>query len=212
MSLLDHVRTHKGRGSGSTESAPASDPVGDVSEPEAERPRRSPAGGWLAALRISTGFIFLWAFLDKTFGLSYATPSEGAWIDGGSPTEGFLGHVAVGPFESTFQSWAGDLWADWLFMLGLAGIGVAVILGVGLRIAAVSGTVMMLLMWVAEWPLARHTSTGELSGSNNPLVDYHIIYALALVVVAVLHAGDHYGLGRIWARIPFVNRHRSVLQ
>ena len=27
----------------------------------------------LAVLRIATGFVFLWAFLDKTFGLGYAT-------------------------------------------------------------------------------------------------------------------------------------------
>ena len=29
----------------------------------------------LASLRILTGFVFLWAFLDKTFGLGYATAS-----------------------------------------------------------------------------------------------------------------------------------------
>ena len=41
----------------------------------AERPgaRRS-----LAVLRLATGFIFLWAFLDKTFGLGFSTPVERA--------------------------------------------------------------------------------------------------------------------------------------
>ena len=33
-----------------------------------------------AALRIVLGFTFFWAFLDKVFGLGYATPSERAWI------------------------------------------------------------------------------------------------------------------------------------
>ena len=46
-------------------------------------------------------------------------------------------------------------------MLGLLGIGVAVMLGVGLRISAVAGSIMMALMWVAEWPLEQ--------GSTNPL-------------------------------------------
>lgn len=55
----------------------------------------------LAALRITTGFVFLRAFFDKLFGLGYATKSANAWINGGSPTEGFLSRVAVGPFEST---------------------------------------------------------------------------------------------------------------
>jgi thiosulfate dehydrogenase [quinone] large subunit len=47
------------------------------------------------------------AFLDTTFGLGYATPAARAWINGGSPTKGFLSNVAVGPFESTFHAWAG---------------------------------------------------------------------------------------------------------
>ncbi|HET9172689.1 MAG TPA: hypothetical protein VFN97_24905, partial [Actinospica sp.] len=29
----------------------------------------------IAVIRVGTGFVFLWAFLDKTFGLGYATPS-----------------------------------------------------------------------------------------------------------------------------------------
>ena len=61
--------------------------------------RRSLAGArWMAVLRLATGFIFLWAFLDKLFGLGYSTKSANAWIHGGSPTNGFLSHVAVGPF------------------------------------------------------------------------------------------------------------------
>ncbi|HEY8524700.1 MAG TPA: hypothetical protein VIL48_07050 [Acidimicrobiales bacterium] len=187
-------------------------PATNGSTEEAPTETRRPVSGWLAGLRLATGFLFLWAFLDKTFGLGYATPSENAWIDGGSPTEGFLSSVAVGPLESTFHSWAGAAWADWLFMLGLLGIGVAVMAGVGLRIAAVSGTVMMALMWAAEWPLAKHLSTGEPSMSTNPVVDYHVIYALALIVLAVTHAGDRWGFGRAWARLPIVKRHAKVLQ
>jgi thiosulfate dehydrogenase (quinone) large subunit len=162
----------------------------------------------LAATRYAMGFVFLWAFLDKTFGWGYATPSARAWINGGSPTKGFLSNVAVGPFESTFNGWAGDAWADWLFMLGLLGIGVALFLGVGMRLAAVSGTVLMLFMWAAEWPLAKHTSAGELSGSSNPIVDSHIIYALVLIILAMTSAGTVWGFGKVWAKIPFVKRNR----
>src|SRR6266511_1876735 len=92
------------------------------------------AAKMLAVLRVATGVIFLWAFLDKRFGLGYATGSQNAWINGGSPTKGFLSRVAVGPFESLFHSWAGAAWADWLFMLGLLAIGIALILGIGLRL------------------------------------------------------------------------------
>jgi thiosulfate dehydrogenase [quinone] large subunit len=161
----------------------------------------------LASLRLLTGFVFLWAFLDKTFGLGYATSSGRGWIDGGSPTKGFLSGVAAGPMESTFHDWAGAAWADWLFMLGLLGIGVALITGVALRFAALAGSLMMTLMWVAEWPPAQHLSDGSPSMSTNPFVDYHLIYAVALIVLAAVAAGDALGAGRLWARLPFVRDH-----
>jgi thiosulfate dehydrogenase [quinone] large subunit len=60
-----------------------------------------------------SGFIFLWTFLDKSFGLRYATPSDRAWIHGGSPTTWFLSTVAVGPFESFYRRvyGLGNRWA-----------------------------------------------------------------------------------------------------
>jgi thiosulfate dehydrogenase [quinone] large subunit len=166
---------------------------------------------FLAIVRVVVGVEFLWAFLDKTFGLGYATPAARAWINGGSPTKGFLSRVAVGPLEGTFHAIAGAPWADWLFMAGLLGIGIALVFGIGLRIAAVSGTVMMGLMWAAEWPLAKFTSTGEPSMSVNPIVDYHIIYALALIALALTYAGHTWGLGKLWARLPFVQGNRWLI-
>jgi thiosulfate dehydrogenase [quinone] large subunit len=162
----------------------------------------------LAVLRISTGFVFLWAFLDKTFGFGYATPPERAWINGGSPTKGFLSSVQIGPMEGFFHSVAGQAWADWLFMLGLAGIGLALILGIGLRIAAIAATLMMAIMWLAELPLAQRTNAGEPSGSTNPLIDYHVIYALAAITAALTRAGDVWGLGRWRANLPVVRKNR----
>jgi thiosulfate dehydrogenase [quinone] large subunit len=165
----------------------------------------------LAVTRIALGLVFTWAFLDKLFGLGYATAEKSAWINGGSPTKGFLGGVDHGPFQSMFNSWAGAGWANWLFMLGLAGIGLALLFGVGLRIAAVSGTIMMVLMWAAEWPFDRHTSTGELTRSSNPLIDSHLIYALVLFVLAVLYAGHKWGFGRRWSELGFVQRNRWLI-
>ncbi|MFG2347873.1 hypothetical protein [Streptomyces phaeochromogenes] len=157
-----------------------------------------------ASLRLLTGFAFLWAFLDKTFGFGYATPSGKGWIDGGSPTVGFLSGVATGPMESTFHSWAGDTWADGLFMAGLLGVGLALVGGFALRLAAVAGTAMMALMWIAEWPPAKHLSDGAPSMSTNPFVDYHLIYAVVLIALAVASAGDTWGAGKLWAKLPFV--------
>lgn len=171
---------------------------------ELARPR---AGRWMAVARIATGLVFLWAFLDKTFGLGFSTPSARAWIHGGSPTSGFLSHADLGPFAGAFRAMAGVAVLDWLFMLGLLGVGVAFIAGAGLRVAAVAGSLMMVLMWAAEWPLTQVTTTGEPSGSTNPLVDYHIIYALMLIVLALLGAGRTWGLGRRWQQLPIVQKY-----
>jgi thiosulfate dehydrogenase [quinone] large subunit len=152
----------------------------------------------LAVLRLATGFIFLWAFFDKTFGLGFATPPERAWINGGTPSQGFLNSDAVtGPLKPFFVGIASPA-TDVLFMLGMLGIGVAVMLGIGLRVSAVAGTILMVLMYLAEWPFAVGT------GSTNPVVDYHIIYALALIVVAATAAGDTWGVGSWWKSLPFV--------
>jgi len=152
----------------------------------------------LAVLRLATGFIFLWAFLDKTFGLGFSTPAERAWINGGTPSQGFLGSEAVsGPLQPFFAGIASPA-TDILFMLGMLGIGLAVMLGIGLRVSAIAGAIIMVLMYLAEWPFAANTA------STNPLVDYHIIYALALIVVAATSAGDTWGFGRQWRALSIV--------
>ncbi|MDD9375721.1 hypothetical protein M8Z33_03330 [Streptomyces sp. ZAF1911] len=164
-----------------------------------------------ATTRLLTSLTFLWAFGDKAFGWGYATPAGKGWIDGGSPTKGFLSHVSAGPLEETFHSWAGAAWADWSFMLGLLGIGIALASGVALRIAAGAGTAMMALMWAAEWPPARHLSDGGLSMSTNPLMDYHVLYAAVLVMLAVIGAGRTWGLGAFWQSLPLVRRNRWLM-
>lgn len=158
---------------------------------------------WLAVTRFATGFIFLWAFLDKTFGLGFSTPIERAWINGGTPAQGFLNSPAVvGPLQPFFQSIASPL-VDVLFMAGMLGVGAAIMLGIGTRVAAVAGTAIMVMMYLAEWPF--------MVGSTNPLVDYHIIYALALIVVAATMAGDTWGLGAMWKKLPLVQRFRWLV-
>lgn len=164
----------------------------------------------IAGLRIGVGFIFLWAFLDKTFGLHYSTQSKNAWIHGGSPTKGFLSHVSVGPFQSAFHSMAGNGFVDWMFMLGLLGIGGAMITGIGLRIAAASGILLVAMMWFAVFPPAQHTATGAATSSTNPFLDDHVLEMLALTTAAVFGTGSRLGLGAWWARIPFVDKHRSL--
>ncbi len=162
-------------------------------EPET---REHAAARYLAAVtRLALGFVFLWAFLDKLFGFGRSTPSARSWLNGGSPTTGYLSSLE-GAYADTFQRLAGHAWVDWLFMAGLLGIGAAVMLGIGLRLAAASGVVMLVFMWAASLPL-----------DTNPFIDEHLIYAVVLVVLALTQAGDTLGLGRLWSRVPAVQRH-----
>lgn len=167
------------------------DPTKGVVTFQEEVVRSSIARKFLAGLRIVLGFTFFWAFLDKMFGLGYATPSAKAWIHGGTPAQGFM-KGAEGPFGSFFHNIAGP-WADWLFMAGLLGIGVALLAGAGLKIAAWTGALLLALMYLAEFPLGQ-------SGMTNPLFDSHWIEALGIAVVATTLAGDTWGLGKWWGR------------
>ncbi len=129
----------------------------------------------LGVTRIMLGFIFLWAFFDKLLGWGKATPSGKAWVDGVLPTTGYLKGVekAGGPFADFFGGLATNSLFAWLFMLGLLLIGLALIFGVSLRMAALFGTVMMVMMWMSSMPL-----------KTNPIIDDHLIYAGLLWVVA----------------------------
>ncbi len=160
----------------------------------------------LAALRIGFGLTFLWAFLDKTFALGFHTGYDqngtldrfgpAAWVNGGSPTEGFLKFGADGPFKGIYNSIGGTVWADTLFMLGLLGIGLALTFGIGMRLGAASGALLYLLMWTAVLP-----------PENHPFLDDHILGALTLVALALLNAGNTWGFGRIWGKTDLVERH-----
>ncbi|MBI4127368.1 hypothetical protein HY463_01540 [Candidatus Peregrinibacteria bacterium] len=148
-----------------------------------------------AMLRVSIGFTFLWAFLDKTFGLGSATSAEKSWIAGGSPTEGFLSNAARGPFADLFHSMAGSPIVDRLFMLGLLLIGIALILGIGMKIATYTGSLLLFLMWLALLP-----------PTNNPILDEHLVYIFALFTLKSMKAGEIWGLGKEWSESRLVKK------
>lgn len=159
------------------------------------RPAAGSAGRVWALTRLSLGWVFLWGFLDKAFGLGLDTARAESWINGGSPTAGFLTFGTSGPLTGVYQRMAGAAWADWLYMLGLLGLAVALIFGIGMRIAAVAGATLLALIWAAQlWP------------ERNPFIDRHVIYALVLAGLAAAKAGDTWGLGRWWGSQRLVRR------
>jgi thiosulfate dehydrogenase [quinone] large subunit len=172
---------------------------------------RDPKGArFWGLLRISIGWVFLWAFLDRLLALGFSTgrnPETGvvdrfgdaAWINGGSPTEGFLsfGLHTKGVFADFYGDLAGQAWVDWAYMLSMVLIGTALILGVATRLAAAGGILWMALFYTASaiWP------------EHNPFMDDHVIYAIALTGIAVVGAGRYLGLGRRWEELRLVQRY-----
>jgi thiosulfate dehydrogenase [quinone] large subunit len=161
----------------------------------------------IGALRIVIGWTFLWAFFDKLLALGYSTGrdsetgvvdrfGDAAWIHGSSPTEGFLGFAADGPFQSFYNSIAGQAWADWAFMLGLLAIGVAFTFGVFRVLATIAGVVMYALMWSVVLP-----------PENNPFTDDHVIGLLVVLVLGLYGAGRYLGVGTWWESQPLVQRY-----
>ena len=181
--------------------------VGSTATPTTDNSHHSNTLGHraLALLRIGFGLTFLWAFFDKLLALGFHTGygqdgtldrfGDAAWINGGSPTEGFLKFGADGPFKGFYNSIGGTVWADTLFMLALFAIGLALTLGIGMRVAAVAGFVLYLMMYTVALP-----------PENHPFLDEHILGAISMVVLAAYAAGDTWGLGRAWSTTELVTK------
>ncbi len=148
-------------------------------------------------LRFLMGWIFLWAFLDKLLGLGFATMPAKAWINGGSPTYGFLAFgTEGGMFQEYFRAMAGHMIVDVLFMAGLAGVGLSLLLGAGIRIAGYSGALMMTFIYLASLPL-----------KQNPFVDEHIIYIVILLAMTRVRVGTIYSIKSWWENTPLVKKY-----
>lgn len=172
-------------------------------------PREVKAGKIWGVLRITLGWVFLWSFLDKLLGLGFSTgrnPETGAidffgadaWINGGSPTEGFLqfGVHTKGFLVDFYQGLAGATWVEWAYMLSLLAIGLGLIFGIGTRLAAIGGIIWMALFYTASavWP------------EQNPFVDVHVVYAIVLFGIVYVGAGRYLGFGRWWESTALVRR------
>jgi thiosulfate dehydrogenase [quinone] large subunit len=65
-----------------------------------------------------------------------------------------------------------------------------------MRIAAVSGVILLVMMWSAVLPPENHI-----------FMDDHIIYALVIVGLALVGAGRTWGFGNWWSRTALVQRY-----
>ena len=174
----------------------------DVAQPEDEQVLEALGEGevrgmWAwTVLRLLLGWSFFWAFVDKMFGLGFATcrleggaidfGCDAAMISGGSPTYGFLNFATQGSHTGGWLDWMAPAAADAIniadvgFMLAMLLGGVALMLGIGVRLAAFGGAFMMLFLFLAAdvWP------------ENNPVNSSHVIEMAALLGIAYVGAGS----------------------
>jgi len=155
----------------------------------------------VALFRIAVGIIFLWAGLEKL-------TAEKAFDASGFLKSGTLGtlgwpFVTGTPAEGTVFNPTHDFWVslagypalmaliNTLVVAGEIGIGIALILGLFTRFAALMGTLMMVFFFFAAWDFAYG------------IVNQHLTYALACATLWGLGAGRYYGLdGVLAARAP----------
>jgi len=156
-------------------------------------------GSLLGVLRIALGWVLLWAGVDKVFGLGYPTEDGQAVIDGASATEGYLQHALTpgSAAEPLLQPLAGNPLIDVLYLAGTLGAGVALLLGVGVRIAGLGGAALFVMLWFSSLPL-----------EYNPFLDQHLFWALSCLLVVAADAGRHLGLGRWWQSTTLVSTRR----
>lgn len=120
-------------------------------------------------LRVTLGIVFLWA---------------GATKFGGWTAEQYLAH-ATGPFASFFQAMAGSPVVDALNIVGLTAVGTCLVLGFAIRPAAVAGIALMGLYYFADFE----------GNTAHGIIDQHLVYAVALFLLAAQDAGREMGLG-----------------
>ncbi len=144
--------------------------------------------------RVVIGIIFLWAGLEKILGGGLGTWSAAGFLQfatGGTLGWPFVtGEVAEGTiFNPTHDFWvalAGNDGAmtviNYLVPLGQVAIGTCLIVGLFTRFAATMGTLMMLFFFVAAWDF------------QFGIVNQHLTYAVMTFGLAVLGAGNYYGL------------------
>lgn len=159
-------------------------------------------GKGIAILRVALGSGFLFAGLDKA--LDFAGTGKaftaagylkfgtgGAWL-GSDPK------TVVNPTHDFWVGLAGNASLmsiiDTMVVFGEVAIGVALILGLASRFASYAAVLMMGLFYVSNWSFA-----------NGPFNE-QFMYGITALVLAVVGAGEYYGLDAIVDRMEFVKK------
>lgn len=134
----------------------------------------------LFLLRVGLGWVFFWAGITKV--LNPAWSAEG-YLKGAKTFPEIFNWFAsptVLPFTNFMNEW------------GLTLLGVSLILGVFVRWSAFLGALLMILYY---FPILKFPYPGFPS-LNSFIIDDHIIFIIALFVLATFKADSYWGLGK----------------
>ena len=125
-------------------------------------------------LRLALGFLMFYAGITKVTDPSW---SAAGYIKGAKefiPFYNFLLNSSVLPVINFLNEW------------GLTLLGVSLIFGVFVRLSSILGIVLMILYYL---PILKFPYVGE----HSYLVDEHIIYSVALLLLMLFNAGRIFG-------------------
>lgn len=141
----------------------------------------------LFLLRIAAGWLMFYAGATKILDPSW---SAAGYLKGAKTFVGFYSWLASPTMLPTI-----NFVNEW----GLTLLGISLIFGIFVRLSAPLGALLMLLYYfpVLTFPTA---------GAHSYIVDEHLMYAVALFVLAAFRAGRAWGLERWCARLPICRR------
>jgi len=128
----------------------------------------------LFILRVVVGWMFFFSGISKLLNPNWSAES---YLTSAKTFHSFYAWLAspgISPFTNLLNEW------------GLTLIGIAVIFGIFVRPASFLGALMMILYWfpILDFPYPN---------PNSFIVDQHIIYSAAFLVLATCNAGMAYG-------------------
>ena len=144
-----------------------------------------------AVTRVAIGSVFLTAGLEKALG---ATPFDAAgFLKGATAGVPWLGEAVKGvvynPTHDFWVSLAGNATlmpiVNFLVVGGEIAIGLALVLGLFTRFAAIAGTLMLSFFFLASWDL------------SHGIVNSQMLDAIVTAYVGIMAAGRYYGLDAI---------------
>ncbi|HEY4515870.1 MAG TPA: DoxX family protein [Candidatus Paceibacterota bacterium] len=141
-------------------------------------------------LRITMGWMFLYAGWSHVIDPNF---SAAGYLAGAKTFVGFYHYLAspnILPIVNFVNEW------------GLTLLGVSLILGISVRLSGKLGALLMILYWLPLGIL--HPDAHSL------IVDDHIIYAAALLVLSSISAGRIWGLENWCSNLPLCSKYPKL--